>query len=284
MTPPKRRGRDVVRLLTPPILLAAARRLARRPPSPNDVPSVLQGPYGSWAEAVAQADGWEAPAILARTRALALQLKRGEIVFQQDAVVLARVVYSPAILALIAMLAARDGGRIDLIDIGGSLGTNFQQNRKLLAPALARGACRWRVVETPAMAALGRAEFEEPGLSYFDSWRDAVAAGGPPAGVLFSGAFQYIEDPDALLAEIAAAGAGVVGFDRTLLQPGKEDRYFVQHTEPDRYGGATAPVRVSGRDGLIARLAALGFELVETFPGPRARTLRQPGLLFARGA
>jgi putative methyltransferase (TIGR04325 family) len=281
----KGRGRDVARLLTPPILLAAARRLAgRRAGPPDRLPSALQGPFATWAEAVAEADGWESPAIVARTRELGRQLQRGEIAFQQDALVHPRIRYSPAILALIAMLAARSGGRVDVIDVGGSIATNYQQNHKVLAPFLARGACRWRVVETPAMAALGRAEFAAPGLAYFDSWEAALAEGGPAAGVLFGSSLQSLADPWAALAAAAEAGAELIAADRLLLMPGLEDRIFVQHTEPDRYGGATVAVRALARAPLVERMAGLGFALAEAFSGPRAGQLWHESLLFARGA
>jgi putative methyltransferase (TIGR04325 family) len=273
-------AKDLVGQLTPPIVLAAARRLAgRRAAKPAWTP--LEGPYESWAAAVAAADGWEAPAILEKTLQLSLQLQRGEIAFQRDARVLSRIVYSPTILAFIALLAGQDGGRLDIVDVGGSLGTNFQQNRRVLAPFLARGACRWRVVETARTAALGRERFEEPGLAFFDSWRDAIA-GGAPKGLLFSSSFQYLEDPQGLLAEAAAGGVETIAFERMMLVPGAEDRIYLQHTEPDRYGGATVAVRASGRAGFEAAMASLGFTLVEEFSGPRQPLVQQPGTLFTR--
>jgi putative methyltransferase (TIGR04325 family) len=275
------RAMDLVRQLTPPIVLAAARRLAGRRTAKAPAWTPLEGPYESWAAAVAAADGWEAPAILEKTLELSLQLQRGEIAFQRDARALDRIVYSPTILAFIALLAGQDGGRLDIVDFGGSLGTNFQQNRRVLAPFLARGACRWRVVETPRTAALGRERFEEPGLAFFASWADAVA-GGAPKGLLFSSSFQYLEHQQGLLAEVAASGVETVAFERLMLVPGAEDRIYVQHTEPDRYGGASVAVRASGRAAFEATMAGLGFTLVEEFPGPRQPLVQQPGMLFTR--
>jgi putative methyltransferase (TIGR04325 family) len=276
------RATDLAKLLLPPIVLSAARRIFPRPTVRPPWVSAFEGPFLAWEDAVAASDGWEANAILEKTLDASLQVQRGEAAYQQDAVPLDRILYSETILAFLAMAAGFGEGRVNVVDIGGSLGVNFVQNERVLRPFLDRGACVWRVVEKPKTAALGRAHFRLPGLSFHDAWSEAAPEHGRRWGALFSGSLQYIDDPWRLIDDISAAGIELIAMDRVTVGAGSEDVIYVQRPDPGRYYDASFPVRVFGRGALEERMRRAGFELVERFGGSRLAEFELCGMIFTR--
>ena len=144
------------------------RRLLVKPPPAN-----FAGPYSSWQDAVAHSDGWDSSAILEKTLDLSLKMRDGLIVFQQDAIEYDRIIYSETILAFLAMASGMNGGKLDIVDFGGSLGTNFAQNRKILRPFIEKGKCAWNIVERQLTVDLGRKHFEDANLRFFGALDEA---------------------------------------------------------------------------------------------------------------
>jgi putative methyltransferase (TIGR04325 family) len=273
--------RAAVKSLCPPLLWQLGRSINLRfnpaTPPPARYP-VFTGPFETWTDAVAQSDGWDSPAITERTLRAALKVRDGIAEFEQDTRVLSKIRYSPTILTVLALALARNPARLDVIDFGGGLATNYFQNRKILEH-LGDVAVRWTVVERPVFAELGRRHFEHDGLRFIADVDEAIelAAGN---AFLFSGSLQYLAEPLALLDRVAATGATTIGFDRLLVSPAEQHRIYVQCPDPQLYYPATYPVWCFSKATFVDRLVAGGFRLVEDFTQQPAACFDHCGLVL----
>ncbi len=280
------RFRESIKLYIPPIILVGARkirlRLAGKRPSPD-----FEGPYSTWQDAAANAAGWDAPAILGKTLDLSLKIRDGLIEFQQDLVEYGRIRYSETIIAFLAMASGMNDGKLDIVDFGGSLGTNFAQNRKLLRPFVDGGKCHWIIIERPPTVDLGRKHFSDQSLRFFATLDELKAqCDQVPTSFLFSGSMQYIEEPFTLLDQIIEGGMNLVAFDRLFVSTKKQHQIFIQHHR------ATYPTWCFSRNLFVETMSSKGFVLVEEFsfpPGEQFDYHRGPdgplyscGMIFAR--
>src|ERR1700722_19240907 len=124
------------------------RRLLRG--SPPDGAVRYSGNFASWDEARQHSQGYDAPAILERVKQATLKVQRGEAAYERDSVVFDRVQFSFPLLTGLLRAALRNGGRLNVVDVGGALGSTFFQCRQVLEPAV---QIHWSVVEQPLFAA-----------------------------------------------------------------------------------------------------------------------------------
>jgi putative methyltransferase (TIGR04325 family) len=276
-------AKQAARAVTPPLLWELARRLKSGQPKPEAArPTVFTGPLASWADALRQSDGWDAPAITRKTLEVSRQVRDGTIAFQQDTIAHESVRYSATVLAFLLLATSGRTGRCEIIDFGGSLGTHYYQNRKILAQ-ITGSTVGWNIVERPDIAALGREHFREPGLTFFASLAEAKAAlSAPPAAFLFSGSLQCLEEPFRALDDAVALGARVLAFDRLLVSPGERHEIYLQRPNPQRYYRATYPAWCFAKGPFIAAVEARGFTRVDQFTDAPRRPFDHCGLLFVR--
>lgn len=211
------------RELLPPLI---SRPLARR-----FLDVRYTGDHGSWAAASAAATGYDAANILTQVTAAARAVRDGRAAFERDGVVFDRPDYRWPLLACLLREAVRDGGRLRVLDFGGSLGSAYFQHRALL-----RGMkeLRWGVVEQPMFVEAGRQEFTTSELSFHADIDEAVNAIAPTV-VLFSGVLAWIEQPHAILDRIVATKLPAIIVDRTPLTPLDRDVAKVQHVPASIY-------------------------------------------------
>lgn len=270
-------AKRAARSLTPPIIWATASRLRRGPPPPPPVydAATWEGPLDTWAEAVAASDGWASAPLLEKTLDLSLKVARGELAAQQDTITLTRPRYSATVLAFIAMAAA--DGALDVVDFGGSLGTNFDLNAAILRPYLDAGRCIWRVVELPETAALGREHRQTETLHFHDALTDVPKA--PGQAIIFTGSLQYVEEFGRVLDEAVARAPGVIAFDRLLTTEDPDHAIYVQR--PGSWYPAHLPVRAFSRARFVEEMTSMGYTLAAEF-GVDEHRFDHIGLIFTR--
>ena len=244
----------------------------------------FEGPTSSWEEATAQSDGWDASVITDKTLVMSQKVRDGLIVYAQDTIALDRIQYSDTILAFIALALARQTDHLEIVDFGGSLGTNYFQNRKILEylDELQRPII-WNVIERPILATLGKEHFANAKLKFFSSLHEAIAGEGiRPDAFLFSGSLQYTDDPFCLLDQVMRAGAGILAFDRLLVSPTDSHQSFIQHPDPEKHYPATYPVWCFSKDLFIGNLTSKGFKLIEHFTTDPSAHFDHCGMIFVR--
>ncbi len=244
--------KSFVRDWLPPAALRLVRRRAQG--------SAFRGDYPSWAEAQAHARGYDAPAILEKAVAATRAVRDGRAAFERDTVLFAEPAVHGPLLAGLLRAAALAGGRLQVVDFGGALGSAWWQHRGWL-DGLAEVS--WEVVEQAHFVAAGRREFEVGPLRFRESL-DACAADPARAVMLLSSVLPYLETPHAVLADVARRGFRHVLIDRTGLVRGRGDRLTVQHVPPQIYD-ASYPCWFFEREKLLRPLGA-GYRVVADWP------------------
>lgn len=261
------RLRVALQLLTPPIVWRLRRRLSRGP---------LEGPLADWEAVTRRASGWDSPGVVEQALAAALKVRDGAAAFERDSVARDRIIYSPAILA--ALLLAADRYRaFNVIDVGGGLGSNYFQNRRLIS-ALSGVPASWNVVERAPLARIGAEQFQTDQLQFHDEL-GAVRVEHPV--LLFTGSLQYVADAFALLDQ-AIGLADIIALDRVLVWDEPEHAVFVQRLDPRRFDDVTLPTWCFAKGRLVEWFSAHGFQLVEHFAGGPPQRFENCGMLFVR--
>ncbi len=206
----------------------------------------LRGDYATWAEAKAASGGYDDPAILDRVRNATRAVRDGRAAWERDGAVFREPWAHEPLLDVLRHIAAVEGGKLEIVDFGGALGSTLWQHRAWLADLV---CVRWRVVEQPGLVAVGQAEFADAVLSFHPTLDEA----GPAPAVLFSSVLQYIENPHAMLEEVVRRGYRHVIIDRTGFSKDGRERIAVQFTPP-ALGGGNYPCRIFDQARLLEPL------------------------------
>lgn len=251
--------KDMIRLVTPPVLINLAKRLRTNGPTGA---YGLSGDYRSWEEALAASTGYDSGIILEKTKRALLKVKNGEAIYERDSVLFDEIHYAWPLLAGLMWVAARCGGRLNVLDFGGSLGSTYFQNRVFLS---ALPQVRWNIVEQSSHVGLGKEYFEDDNLHFFADIADSLADTQPNI-VLLSSVLQYLECPYTILDQILELPCDHVIIDRTPLWAGPTDRLCVQTIPPSIYP-ASYPSWIFSRPQFHAHIHA-DWEIMVMFDNP----------------
>ncbi len=236
------------------------------------------GDYSSWSSALDATGGYDAPAILAQVRSAALKVHRGEAIFEQDSVCFVHEEYRWPTLACLLRIAAENGGELQVLDFGGSLGSFYFQHRKHFSGLK---HVRWAVVEQPHYAACGRTDFQDDVLRFYESVDECLAEGAVDM-VLCSSVLQYLEKPYEMLAKLAHSGTPYILLDRTPFIAGCKDRLTVQHVPASIYP-ASYPAWFFSRQHFLHEVRKLGLLIDVEFPADDDVGIGEfKGMLLAR--
>ncbi len=241
------------------------------------------GRFATWDDARRHSDGYDAPAIVDRVKQAQLAVARGEAAYERDSVLFDKIAHSYPLVVGLLRAALRNGGILNVVDIGGALGSTYFQCRGFLEGI---ASLRWNVVEQPAFVACGLANFQSEQLRFFRDLPSCLAAERVNVAVL-SGVLPYVENPHAMLREVAQARLSHVFLDRTPVWD-TDDQLTVQSVPPSIYGFAVSyPAWILNRDRVLAHFLP-AYRLLDEFDalagtihvdGAKAR---DTGLLFER--
>lgn len=219
--------------------------------------TTFSGNFATWDEAMDFCSGYSSGNILRKTKTAALAVREGKALYERDTVLFHDEAYVWQILACLNLIAANAAGRLNVLDFGGSLGSTYFQNRKLLCriPRLS-----WCIVEQPELAEFGKTTLEDDVLRFFASIDDALECRFPDV-ILFGSVLQYLSDPVEILKKVFAVNIPWIIIDRTAFHTGSEDRLTVQHVSPEIYN-ASYPAWFFSLPALKRQLDTAGYELV----------------------
>jgi putative methyltransferase (TIGR04325 family) len=181
------------------------------------------GNYDSWQEAQSRCIGYDSEVILRKVRSSLMMVKEGKAVFERDSVIFTKPEYSYPLLTGLMLVAAKNKGKLNIIDFGGSLGSTYYQNKQFLDSIY---EVNWCIVEQPGFVKVGNDDFASERLHFFGSIEDCLGKFSIDA-ILFSSVLQYLEEPYKLLDKIKQLKFKHIIIDRTPLVLGK-DRITVQ--------------------------------------------------------
>jgi len=213
-----------------------------------------------WGEAVRLSSGYDTKEILDKVLAATLKVKNSEAAYERDSVLFDEVHYSWPVTAALMWVAARNGGRLSVLDFGGSLGSSYFQNKEFL-----RGlsAIRWSVVEQQHFVEAGRKYIQNEDLIFFESIDECLDREKPNV-VLVSSVIQYLEKPYDLLSKLLGTRVGLVIIDRTpFLNTAQTDQVYIQLTPASIYS-ARYPIWFLNKGNFLNTVSSKGYtSLVE---------------------
>ena len=258
--------KDKLRDITPPLVWRTLKSL-KRGSYPREAeraePETIrfEGNFATWEEASVRCTGYDDTAILAKVLEATLKVKRGEAVFERDSVLLDRIEYAWPMLAGLMWAAARNGGRLNVLDFGGSLGSSYFQNCKFLQTL---PEVRWNVVEQARYVEAGRANIQDERLRFHETIEECLIDNQPNV-ILLSSVLQYLPDPLGLLSSVLKIQADTIIIDRTCyVNEGNVEIIKIQHT-PESIYTASYPCRFFVEDSLRRHVEEKGYLLLEVF-------------------
>lgn len=211
----------------PPVLLRAIKKYRNKQQMPG---LRWEGDYPEWQSAVAASTGYDQQTIFEKVRDAARAVRDGRALWERDSVLFYHKGYNWPLVAALMTVAARNNGRLTVMDFGGALGSTLRQHRALLGGL---SFLSWNIVEQPHVVACGQEEFTDDVLAFWPDMATCVNA-HPPDIILFSSVLQYMEDPYALLEETTAYSPQAIILDRTPFAESGE-RITVQHVSEEIY-------------------------------------------------
>lgn len=230
----------------------------------KSVPDVLrfQGDYSTWQKACDASAGYDSPIIYETTRDAILKVSCGEAVFERDSVLFDEPQYPFSTIAGLLHAACYRGGKLSVLDFGGSLGSSYFACRPWLDTVK---ELSWSVVEQSHYVECGRREIETDRLKFHLNSKESVEWRKPDI-ILMSGVLQFLADWAAMLDELLRIEAPFFYLERTPFWDGTRNRIVVQHVPADIYS-ADYPARLFCEAELLRLIEARNYEPVASFPG-----------------
>lgn len=199
----------------------------------------FEGDFATWEEASASCTGYHAEDILAKVLNATLKVKCGEAAYERDSVLFDEIEYAWPVLAGLMWVAARNGGKLNVLDFGGALGSSYFQNLKFLQTL---PEVRWNVVEQPHFVGVGRKHIQNEQLRFYLTTEECLGETNPNV-VLLSSVLQYLKTPMDVISQLSDADADCLIIDRTPFSEQTEDKLLVQRVPESIYSGSY-PMRV----------------------------------------
>jgi putative methyltransferase (TIGR04325 family) len=204
------------------------------------------GNYKTWEEAKQKCSGYDSEIIFQKVKDALLKVKNGEAVYERDSVLFDKTFYSFPLLASIYHIALANKGRLNILDFGGSLGSSYYQNKKMLDNLV---EYNWCVVEQAHFVKEGQNTFSDNHLHFFYDIEDCLMEHNINVALL-SSVLQYIEKPYELIDFILSKNIEYIIIDRApvLLQGG--DRITIQKV-PEKIYKASYPCWLLNENNLL---------------------------------
>lgn len=185
---------------------------------------VFNGPFSTWKEASLHSSGYDSEKILEKVLAATLKVKNGEAAFERDSVLFDEIQYSWPVTSALMWAAARNNGKLNVLDIGGALGSSYFQNRVFLEGL---SEVNWQVIEQENFVEAGKKYIQNERITFYSSINCCLQENKPNV-VLLSSVLQYLENPLKIFEELTKIGADVLIVDRTPFSFNEYDKICVQ--------------------------------------------------------
>ncbi len=191
----------------------------------------FDGDYATWDAASAECGGYAATNILETTRNAMRKIVSGEAVYERDSVLMDIPEYPFSTIAGLLPAAARQQGKLTVLDFGGALASTYFACRPWLdaIPEL-----HWCVVEQPHYVDCGQAEFSNARVTFYKSIAESVAC-YPPDVVLLSSSLHFLPQATEIIEELCRLKAPYILLERTPYWEGDRHRIVIQHVPAEIY-------------------------------------------------
>ena len=135
--------------------------------------------------------------------------------------------------------AARNHGRLSILDFGGSLGSSYFQNQKFL---VGLPDVRWSVVEQAHFVEAGWQHIQDDRLVFYSTLAECVTAEKPNV-VLLSSVIEYLERFEDIFQELVDLKCPVFIIDRSPFCFSEDEIIYIQKVRSEIFK-ASMPLRV----------------------------------------
>jgi putative methyltransferase (TIGR04325 family) len=147
--------------------------------------------------------------------------------------------YAWPVTAALMWAAAQCGGRLNVLDFGGALGSSYFQNQIFLSNL---PHVRWSIVEQAHYVDAGQKYIQNETLRFYSSISSCLVENKPNV-VLLSSVLEYLPDPMNCLINICASNPLIVIIDRSPISLVQKEIITIQKVSRSIYS-ATLPCRI----------------------------------------
>ena len=217
-----------------------------------------KGKYKTWEDASRLSLGYDDKIIINKVRESAMAVKMGLAAYERDSVLFKEAKYNwPLLTAFLYSYSKKK--HLSIIDFGGSLGSSYYQNRKYLTHLK---NFKWGIVEQPNFVKVGKLEFENNNLKFFNNIKECNNEIYPNV-LLLSAVLQYTEAPYELLETLLSYSYDTIIIDRTPFVLNNE-YVSIQYIPPKIYD-ASYPSWFFNEKKFKSFFLKRGYNLVEEF-------------------
>jgi putative methyltransferase (TIGR04325 family) len=220
----------------------------------------FNGDYTTWESASAACGGYAAANILETTRDAMRKIVSGEAVYERDSVLMDVPEYPFSTIAGLLPAAARQQGKLSVLDFGGALASTYFACRPWLD---AISELHWCVVEQAHYVDCGQAEFSSARVSFHKTIAEAVAA-YPPDVILLSGSLHFLPQATEIIEELCRLKAPYILLERTPYWEGDRHRIVIQHVPAEIYE-ADYPCWLFSEPLLLSQFSK-SYQLLASYP------------------
>ncbi len=244
--------KTIIKQFIPPVFLVFVHKIR------NTSRYGWHGDYASWQDAQSKSTGYNASIILSKVYAATLKVKNGEAVYERDSVIFDKIEYSWQLLAGLMYAAAKNHGKLHVLDFGGSLGSSYYQNKKFLDGL---ESVKWSIVEQQGFVNCGKENFTDETVHFYGTVDECLQHQIPNVLIL-SSVLQYIEKPYELLEELLEYKFDTIIVDRTPFSQNNKDTITLQTVPPQIYS-ASYPCWLFNEQKFINKFS--DYKLLESF-------------------
>jgi putative methyltransferase (TIGR04325 family) len=217
----------------------------------NQRKSYFYGKYLTWKDAASCCTGYDNHDILTKVLAATLKVKAGEAAFERDSVLFDQAEYNWPIVTGLLWAAGVNGGHLNVLDFGGSLGSSYFQHQHFLRSL---ASVSWNIVEQPHYVAAGQQYIQDNQLRFYPDI-ESYSTSNKPDIVLFSGVLQYLPDFKKVLEKVSDLKPTYMVIDRSPFWEERGD-LIVRQTVPPQIYSASYPMWIFNRSDFFANLVA----------------------------
>ena len=188
------------------------------------------GNYLNWEDARQNSTGYDSQAILDKVKDSSLKVKSGIAVYERDSMTFTEIQYNYPLISGLLWVGTQNNRSLNILDFGGSLGSAYFQNYRLLDSL---NEIKWCIVEQPDFVKVGKELFSNNKLFFYSTIEECLAEVNIDV-ILLSSVLPYIEKPFELLEKIIKRKVKFIFIDRTPFISGK-DRITIQKVNPRLY-------------------------------------------------
>jgi putative methyltransferase (TIGR04325 family) len=216
------------------------------------------GNYKNWNIAKNKSSGYDNQIIIEKVKNASLAVKNNEAYYERDGCLFYEVNYNWNLVGILLNVASVNNNAINILDFGGSLGSSYFQNRKMLSSI---SKLEWSIIEQSNFVEVGIKYLKDEQLDFFESYDDFIKAKGKPKIVLFSSVLQYLENPYQIINFYLSQKIEYIYIDLNNFIDKRPDQITIQVVPPQKYN-ASYPSWFFNKINFVEFFLNLGYEKI----------------------